>query len=179
MRKSATRIRLALACAFIWIAWVWFWVEYGGDFDLKHRAFLHFLALGFGLVISGLVLGVWKRHWRTFLAGVTVLPLCISGVVVGGLIHEWQVSRAETDLRPTMAALDDFRKQHGRYPARLAELVPRHLPAVPHANFGRFDRELTYYGRGGNSYYLAFDEWPGLDRIFDSRRRGGWYSNGR
>lgn len=166
--------RPAAAAALAWIVWVWFSVEFT---DLPVFALLLLFLVGGGSLVIGLVLGVWKKRWRTFLTGVAVLFLGLSGLLVGGRIMRWQVDRVAVEVQPMIAALEEFRAEHGRFPAELAELIPAHLPEVPRARIGLFGRKFEYYGRDGSSYHLEFDVGAGIFQFYDSTTRT-WRSDG-
>ena len=60
-----------------------------------------------------------------------------------------------------IAALEHYRKDFGRYPDELQNLVPNYLPAIPHAQVGwiRSPGEDLMYTNLGESFLLEF---PGV-----------------
>jgi hypothetical protein len=89
----------------------------------------------------------------------------VAGLLVIAVIFlsNWRAenyqSQARDDLSPKLiAALDDFKAQHGAYPDDLEELVPDFLDGVPNPRVGLIahDDEVFSYAGFGDSYALEF-----------------------
>jgi hypothetical protein len=111
----------------------------------------------------------WVRSRRMRLAGVLALGLIITlagygaARVLDGAMCRWHAGRIPSRARPVVAALQEYSRSHGEYPAALSELVPEHLAAIPTPGV---------LGSGGWSYERPSNrpevgDSPGTGSLFD------------
>ena len=72
-----------------------------------------------------------------------------------------------------LAALDDHRAAHGRYPERLSDLVPVELPEVPSAAPLLIVDRWFRYRRSGQGFELSYDSGFLVEQVYDSQT-GRW-----
>ena len=72
-----------------------------------------------------------------------------------------------------LAALDDHRAAHGRYPERLSDLVPAELPEVPSAAPLLIVDRWFRYRRSGQGFELSYDSGFLVEQVYDSQT-GRW-----
>ena len=72
-----------------------------------------------------------------------------------------------------LAALDEHRAAHGRYPERLSDLVPAELPEVPSAAPLLIADRWFRYRRSGQGFELSYDSGFLVEQVYDSQT-GRW-----
>ena len=72
-----------------------------------------------------------------------------------------------------LAALDDHRAAHGRYPERLSDLVPAEMPEVPSAAPLLIVDRWFRYRRSGQGFELSYDSGFLVEQVYDSQT-GRW-----
>ena len=72
-----------------------------------------------------------------------------------------------------LAALDDHRAAHGRYPERLSDLVPAELHEVPSAAPLLIVDRWFRYRRSGQGFELSYDSGFLVEQVYDSQT-GRW-----
>jgi hypothetical protein len=88
--------------------------------------------------------------------------LVIGSIELGRWQGEYFLAKSRNEVAPAViAALEHYRKDFGRYPDELQNLVPDYLPAIPHAQVGwiRSPDEDLMYTYLGESFLLEF---PGV-----------------
>jgi hypothetical protein len=115
------------------------------------------------------------------------LESCVSAPGEG-----WKAREGFKHAAPVIAALEQFHKDHGKYPVELQELVPTYLshdqlvvPSPLGAGVTRIRPTATYdphvfsYDQNGEGYTLNFSyEGPGINRCFYDSESRKWYSHG-
>lgn len=128
-----------------------------------------------GLVLVGLPWAAFA--WRE--RGILLTRLRSLGIVLlaGALVCAWFVfddGRARDNLVAAAAALNQYKARAGRYPEKLEELVPAHLPRVPKARS---------FGLGATVYYrvdkegratLMYTSMPPFGRTVLDVQSGAW-----
>jgi hypothetical protein len=98
-------------------------------------------------------------------------------VAVGGLAAlafiRYDIAQGRIQADQVVAAVQQFREKQGRYPDRLAELVPGFLPAVPRARWAYSANEFRYVGSSLHPR-LIFVGIPPFDRRIFNFETGGW-----
>ena len=90
--------------------------------------------------------------------------------VAWGIYGVYLASRMERESEPLIAALEKYRAQNGRYPEKLAELVPAQAGALPScAPDGK--RPLAYYRRDDGGYSITCYTYVYLKHSYDSSTR--------
>ena len=83
---------------------------------------------------------------------------------VPGHVHELRMKR---DATLVAIALEQWRREHGRWPERLEQLVPKHLEAVPSDQFDGLDLRYLAKSEGPLLYSVGRD---GLDEDGDPEK---------
>jgi hypothetical protein len=78
--------------------------------------------------------------------------LIVAGEPVSAFVNQQDRFAAEADLTGMAFALAAYRAEHGSYPAKLADLVPKYAAKIPKDVFGN-DADL-HYVRKGDGYLL-------------------------
>jgi type II secretory pathway pseudopilin PulG len=119
-------------------------------------ALLVLLVLGFG--IGCLCVGGLARWPRVVLVGSLGTAAAVAGLLLGAVLSEFVDTSAQRVGDRIAAALAAHRREHGSYPATLAELVPARLDAVPEAARILLPRPFHYAPEvAADDYWLSFD----------------------
>jgi hypothetical protein len=114
------------------------------------------------------------------------LLFCLSSCVEPAPGHGPRAEAGYHAAAPIIDALDRFHRDHGRYPAKLAELSPKYVRDAAslqlfhsaerlHSNV----REGFDYIREGDSYTLSFTyTGPGINRCWYDSKSKKWESKG-
>jgi hypothetical protein len=143
------------------------------SFIVGHGALTCGLALqGYlAALLIGLPLLVFRRPGTALqlLAFAGVFSLAAVATVVT-LVLQSRVAQSRTEV--IAAACHEYKQRHGRYPERLAELVPAHLPSVPRARYTVFSGGFEYKPSSRRPW-ISFQDVGGMASTYDvaARRR--------
>ena len=74
------------------------------------------------------------------------MPALTLGFAIANTSIQWTIAAVNGER--VVKACEAFHADNGRYPKTLNELVPRYLPAVPHAKYC-MDGDFQYYNSDG------------------------------
>lgn len=111
------------------------------------------VAISGSALISMLVCPIWflaslirtlfrLPGWKIGLARMTV-PLLTLGIAL--VSADMQTRMATANSRRVIDACEQFHTAHGKYPDRLPELVPLHLPSIPRAKYCVMFGNFSYW----------------------------------
>ena len=156
----------------------------GQDPALQVISMIPFL-LCWPAALTCLLIAARKPSHRHLLVWAVLAPASATGgFLVGVVVYEARVARAEAAGDRIAVALKTFQKTHGRYPDQLADLVPVFLPQPPGPALASmiWDCPFSYELRDGG-YRLSFPvgvfmqnilEGP-LDDVSLRDRPTGWF----
>ncbi len=108
---------------------------------------------------------VKRPNWRLALVRIG-FPIVTFGLLwTNGVVQD---RIAEANARRVIMACEEFHAAHGKFPAKLEELVPQYLSFVPtakHCLMGRF----SYFSSG--THLLVWSKWLLLRKIYDFETR--------
>ncbi len=120
------------------------------------------------LALPAVVLALLSGRRASGSGASAAIPFLMAAILIVGSIElgRWQgeyfLAKSRNGVAPVViAALEHYRKDFGRYPDELQNLVPDYLPAIPHAQVGwiRSPDEDLVYTYLGESFLLEF---PGV-----------------
>ena len=123
-----------------------------------------------------LVIGLFgdRARVRTGAAMIAIYGLMMASVVATINANNQLASRRAGEI---VVALNAYRSTTGDYPARLADLVPAYLPAVPRAKYTLMFDEFTYHhDPGKEGGFLMYAVLPPFGRRTYSLDRSTWGS---
>ena len=107
--------------------------------------------------ITGAVMGISSGRWRVAGISGAILLTIVSSIWVAGRIAHAQRYASMAAARPIIAAVEQFHRVNGTYPASLQELVPKYLPFEPR----------TRMGLSGTQFRLHAGAWGGFNITFE------------
>lgn len=119
-------------------------------------SFLVALVVGVTIALSRLPAGD-AAAFRTKLWKLGVWCL-VPGVMYGTMVVQTHVAQSRADR--VVSAIEGFHAKEGRYPARLAELVPGYLPSIPRAHPRVVFDEYHYYPGSDGKTSLTWVVYP-------------------
>lgn len=126
------------------------------------------LLMGLALMLAGVGVligaGIWAWRRSVLLlrwSAAALACILISGWTSGG-IDRIQARRSEIVGRRVVEAVEQYRRDEGRYPSTLADLTPKFFTAVPSTCMGISGRPFGYFSPDGATYRLWFDRSIGL-----------------
>jgi hypothetical protein len=93
------------------------------------------------------------------------------------LVSGWYVfddRRARDNLRAAAAALHQYKARAGRYPERLEDLVPAHLPGLPQARRFGYGAKVYYRVDKEGGATLMYTTIPPFGRAVLDVQTGEW-----
>ena len=107
--------------------------------------------------------------------GAGLRRLVVYGVVfaLSSVVYVANTDMVRASAAGILAALDDHRAAHGRYPERLSDLVPAELPEVPSAAPLLIVDRWFRYRRSGKGFELSYDSGFLVEQVYDSQT-GSW-----
>ena len=107
--------------------------------------------------------------------GTGLRQLAVYGAVVAlsSVVYVTNTGMVRDSADGILAALDDHRAAHGRYPERLSGLVPAELHEVPSAAPLLIVDRWFRYRRSGQGFELAYDSGFLVERVYDLQN-GRW-----
>ena len=93
-------------------------------------------------LVSTLKNGIQRPGW-----GLASLRIATPALTLGLVLanNALQLSIAEANAPPIIAACEEFHGANGRFPRTLDELVPRYLPSIPRAKYCLTFGEFCYW----------------------------------
>ena len=112
---------------------------------------------------------VWQRLELHDFVLLLSIPISWLGFVVAPPVrelHRGLLLKATGRAEPIVTALESYRRDAGRYPRSLADLIPRHLQDIPSTGmlaYPEFSYEAPAHANGAIPYELRVSMLLGLD----------------
>jgi len=105
------------------------------------------LGAGLALLTAPLV-ALWRlarRRWRAAGRALAVGAVFIGALVVVGAVHAVNAKKGRHSVLVVAEACEAYKRDHGVYPERLDQLVPRFLRAIPSTTWVGPARPMRYF----------------------------------
>jgi len=120
--------------------------------------------------LVSLVKAIKKRPgWGVGLSRI-MIPVLVLAIVGGNNALQSKIASANAER--IIAACEQFRAATGKYPDKLAELVPKYFSTIPPAKYSLTSSDFRYWNSGGK-YELLWTKNPPYGRMiydFESRK---------
>ncbi len=162
-----------------------------GSFVFFLILFIAQVDLTFGFIASGIVGVFWLISVITILtvAGIAIIKkkrnLIIRcsivvtslflAIIASNIINKIKLEASQETANGIILALEDFKKEKGKYPSSLNELTPIYLEEIPRPHVGFINKQKFQYNKSSDKerYVLGFPYAAWMLRQYDSEL-GKW-----
>ncbi len=95
---------------------------------------------------------------------VAAVYLCAIMAIVS--THSYSQEMGENNARQIVSAVRAYHAEHGKYPQKLTELVPKHLSKIPRARLSVNSDSFQYTGTGDDYQLQWLKVSPAIHRIY-------------
>ncbi len=135
----------------------------------------------YGTFISAIICPIWfivslvkaikkRPGWKVGLSRIMIPALTLAIVGVNATL---QIKIAEANAKQIVTACEQYRTDNGKFPDKLAELVPTYLSSVPRAKYTLTSGDFRYWNQEG-SHQLIWDKNPPFGRMTYSFEQRTW-----
>lgn len=113
-----------------------------------------------------------RAGWKLTLVRLAIPSLCL---VISLGNHYLECEIAHSNGERIIRACEGFRRETGRYPKTLEDLVPKYLRSIPRAKYCLSHGDFVYWTKGSGTFGLKWYMVPPMARVCYTSDRRQWF----